>query len=269
MGTELQLCSGAPCPQERGCVLGRHGTLGTKPRGSGEACEQGMSWETLMNASPGRITQTLLPHTLTLRLGSPPERGTRLLRGVCVTRCCPHGRIGELEGPFQIQPSPALNFMGEETQVQGRSDLFQVGVERDLNLEPLVCTPGSGGLPAPHTVFPLRGVGLNALRGAGRSKASDTVDFIPRVWSPRPHPCHWPLLLHPRSPSKSNGFSWGRDRWSARLRCLGRTPRASPCLQLFFYCRAGSEGSQGGRAAQQQRLGVTAEAARPASPQFC
>ena len=186
MGTELQLCSGAPCPQERGCVLGRHGTLGTKPRGSGEACERGMSWETLMNASPGRITQTLLPHTLTLRLGSPPESGTRLLRGVCVTRCCPHGCIGELEGPFQIQPSPALNFMGEETQVQGRSDLFQVGVERDLNLEPLVCTPGSGGLPAPHTVFPLRGVGVERTPGSWKIQGVGHRGLHPQSLVPAP-----------------------------------------------------------------------------------
>lgn len=46
------------------------------PEDLARPCERGMIWETLMNASPGRITQTLLPHTLTLRLGSPPERGT-------------------------------------------------------------------------------------------------------------------------------------------------------------------------------------------------
>ena len=116
---------------------------------------------------------------------------------------------------------------------------------------------------------------MNAPRGAGRSKASDTTDFIPRVWSLHPYPCHWPLLLHPRSPSKSDGFSLclkvnpappllgggtgGVPGWGAWAE--HPEPILPPAV-LLLSC-AGSEGSQEGRAAQhvrgeclQQQLGA-------------
>ena len=162
--------------------------MGTKPRGSGEATrardelgdnDERFSWED--------HTDTLASH-----LHPPPRFPTRKgdhrsFKERVWLDAAPTAESGSLR--YLCKSSPALNFTGEDTRVQGRKDLFQGGVEWDLNLEPLVRTAGSpGAARSPHRVFPLKGVGgvVNAPWGAGRFKAADTTDFIPGVWSLHP-----------------------------------------------------------------------------------
>lgn len=126
--------------------------------------------------------------TLASHLHPPPRFPTRKGDHRSFEECvwldaAPMAESGSLRD--LCKSSPALNFTGEDTRVQGRKDLFQGGVEWDLNLEPLVHTAGSPGAAcSPHHVFPLKGV--NASWGAGRFKAADTTDFIPGVWSLHP-----------------------------------------------------------------------------------
>lgn len=139
-----------------------------------------------------------------------------------------------------------------------------------MNLELLVCPPGSRGLPAPHTVW---GVGVECTLGSWKSQgirlhpqslvpAPPSLPLAPPPAPREPFQKGW-LFLVPQSKSCTT-IAWGRDRWSARLGSLGRTPRADPCLQLFFYCLAQAvKGAKGGGwpstsrgECPQQRLGA-------------
>ena len=145
-----------------------------------------------------------------------------------------------------------------------------------MRLEPRAVslhTRKQGSARPPHRVFLLQGVGVECTLGSWKSQgiglhpqslvpAPLSLPLAPPSAPREPFQKGW-LFLVPQSKSCTT-VAWGRDRWSARLGSLGRTPRADPCLQLFFYCLAQAvKGAKGGGRPStsrgecpQQRLGA-------------
>ena len=96
----------------------------------------------------------------------------------------------------------------------------------------------------PTRVFPFRTRETECALGQG-VRGSWTVKGNGSARCHPPSPV--PAPLAPLTPSKTDGFFLlgqtkssppsprGRDKRSSRLGLPGRTPRAVPCLQLFFY----------------------------------
>lgn len=128
--------------------------------------------------------------TLASHLHPPPWFPTRQgdhrsFKGRVWLDAAPAAESGSLRD--LCKSSPALNFMGEDTQVQGRNDLFQGGVEWDLNLESLVRTAGSAGAArSSHRVFPLQGVGGGCTPGSWKIQGSGHHGLHPRSLVPAP-----------------------------------------------------------------------------------
>lgn len=129
-------------------------------------------------------TDTLASHLHPPRWFPTRQGDHRSFKGRVWLDAAPAAESGSLRD--LCKSSPALNFMGEDTQVQGRNDLFQGGVEWDLNLESLVRTAGSAGAArSSHRVFPLQGVG----GGMHPGELEDSRQRTPRTSSPESGPC--------------------------------------------------------------------------------